>query len=196
MEVDIAKATEKSSQRETAVDNVNHPSHYAGQGKVECIDFISTVVNKYPGIIAGDLQNVTKYTWRSHGKNGKEDIEKASWYFNHAEKTWNGLTPEAKGLVKEFSQHPILTVKNAETIQKEGIAEVTKEMKAEEKKLYLSVIDGLNHFTNDASRQKAKEALLEWSRSYQNFQEQEKNTKLKRKAIGIQRVSGQQKLER
>lgn len=81
-------------------NNVNHSGHYAGQGKVECIDFIASVINKYPGILVGDLQNVCKYTWRFHNKNGKEDIDKASWYFNHADKTYDSLMSEVKSRYK------------------------------------------------------------------------------------------------
>lgn len=65
-------------------DTVNHPFHYAGQGSVECIDFIKVLIAPYQGVIAGDLQNVLKYTYRAHYKNGIEDIKKARWYAGHA----------------------------------------------------------------------------------------------------------------
>lgn len=66
------------------VDNVNHPSHYSKPGEIECIDFITKMVAPYQGVVAGDLQNVMKYTWRCKNKNGKEDLKKAQWYANHA----------------------------------------------------------------------------------------------------------------
>lgn len=66
---------------------VNHPGHYAEKGKVECIEFIEAMVTPYTGVVAGDIQNVLKYTWRYEKKNGKEDLEKAAWYMNHAKET-------------------------------------------------------------------------------------------------------------
>lgn len=175
-------------------DNVNHPSHYANQGQVECIDFIGAMVNKYPGIIAGDLQNVTKYTWRSHGKNGKEDIEKASWYLNHAEKTYLSLDTEDKKMLKEASDTmqqmmlpPGKTMADMEKIKEQGFKEVTKDMGQEEKKLYQKVLKGVNHFYDDKVREVAKKALLEWSRSYDNFKEMKVNKEAKQPRLGIQR---------
>ena len=78
--------TEKAPAEKTPAvkDNVNHPTHYASQGEIECIDYISAVVTPYQGVVAGDLQNVLKYTWRCHHKNGVEDLKKAQWYANHA----------------------------------------------------------------------------------------------------------------
>lgn len=179
---------------EKKVDNVNHPSHYANQGQVECIDFVGAMVNKYPGIIAGDLQNVTKYTWRSHGKNGKEDIEKASWYFNHAEKTYLSLDTDSKKMLREASdamQKVILapgkTLTDMEKIKEQGFKEVTKNMGLEEKKLYQKVLEGIKHFYNDKVREVAKKALLEWSRSYDNFKEMKVNKEAKQPRLGIQR---------
>lgn len=184
-------------------DPVNHPSHYANQGSVECIDFIATVVNQYPGIIAGDLQNVTKYTWRSHGKNGKEDIEKASWYFNHAEKTYLSLDTDSQKMLRRTADtmqkimlRPGKSVADMEDIRNQGIEEVTGNMGVEEKKLYEKVIEGVKDFYNDKVRAAAKSALLEWSRSYQNFQELGKTDLVKRKVRGITRVSTQKLFER
>lgn len=162
-------------------DNVNHPSHYANQGSVECIDFIATVVNKYPGILAGDLQNVTKYTWRSHGKNGKEDIAKATWYFNHAEKTYLSLSEEAKGMIlrsQETMKKILLprgkSLQDAIDTRNKGIAEITKNMPPEEKDLYKKVLHGLDSFFDEKARREAKEALTEWVKAYDRFQPQKK----------------------
>lgn len=182
-------------------DNVNHPNHYAGQGKVECIDFIASVVNKYPGILAGDLQNVCKYTWRSHEKNGKEDIQKAVWYFAHAEKTWNGLQPEVKGLVKAFSRNPIIQTPHAEEIQKDGLKEITSTMGKAETELYKMVIVGLNNFTDDYLRQKAQFALETWSKSYEKFVDKKKDknmacTMTQKRIVGIHREPKHTNLER
>ena len=186
-------------------DNVNHPGHYAGQGKVECIDFIASVVNKYPGILAGDLQNVCKYTWRSHNKNGKEDIDKASWYFNHAEKTYDSLMPEVRKQVQAFTQYPLFQIPNKDKVQQEGMAEVTKGMDLQEKELYQRIMAGVNHFTDDYLRKRAKTALQEWSQSYENFQEMklnaqknplEKQEKASKPKIIIHRVRSNKGLER
>lgn len=162
------------------VDNVNHPGHYAGQGKVECIDFIATVVNQYPGILAGDLQNVNKYTWRSHGKNGKEDISKAQWYFNHAEKTFLSLDKNSQqalinttDTMKKVMLSPGKTLKNMEDTQKLGIEEVTKNMPQEEKELYHKIIHGVTHFYEEKARSETKEALQQWIQQYDRFQSQE-----------------------
>lgn len=63
----------------TEDDPVNHPSHYT-QGKVECIDAMEQVF----GIEAVKhfcLLNWFKYNFRHELKNGQEDMDKASWYF-------------------------------------------------------------------------------------------------------------------
>ena len=69
-------------------------------------------------------------------------------------------------------------------------------MGVEEKKLYEKVIEGVKDFYNDKVRAAAKSALLEWSRSYQNFQELGKTDLVKRKVRGITRVSTQKLFER
>ncbi len=181
MRDEVVKKEERSSAMEQQKDNVNHPSHYAEQGKVECIDFIGSIVNKYPGIIAGDLQNVTKYTWRSHGKNGKEDIEKAQWYFNHADKVLGSLDKDTRKELEKTSermQRALLpsgkTLRDMEEIQKQGIEEVTKNMPMEEKALYQKIIGGVNHFYDPKAREDTKEALKQWARQYDRFQSQDK----------------------
>lgn len=61
-------------------DNVNHPSHYC-TGKFECID----VMIETQGIEAVKnfcLCNAFKYLYRHNGKNGVEDVKKATWYLN------------------------------------------------------------------------------------------------------------------
>lgn len=61
-------------------DNVNSPSHY-GQGKIECIEYISDFLNddEYIGYLRG---NIAKYLHRWRYKNGLEDLKKAQWYLN------------------------------------------------------------------------------------------------------------------
>lgn len=64
-----------------ANDAVEHPSHYAGNGGIECIDAIraSMSTEEFCGYCKG---NVLKYAWRYAGKNGVEDLEKAKVYLN------------------------------------------------------------------------------------------------------------------
>lgn len=66
---------------EMAKDAVEHPSHYAGNGGIECIDAIraSMSTEEFCGYCKG---NVLKYAWRYAGKNGVEDLEKAKVYLN------------------------------------------------------------------------------------------------------------------
>lgn len=61
-------------------DNVNNPSHY-GQGKIECIYYISDFLTKeeYIGYLRG---NIAKYLHRWRYKNGIEDLKKANWYLD------------------------------------------------------------------------------------------------------------------
>jgi hypothetical protein len=64
---------------ENKKDNVNHPSHYAGE--IECID----AMIQTQGIVAVKnfcLCNAFKYLWRHDNKNDVEDIEKAKWYID------------------------------------------------------------------------------------------------------------------
>ena len=58
-----------------AADMVNHPPHYNGHPSgVECIQ----VTERLPF----NLGNAFKYVFRHKAKNGREDLEKASWYLN------------------------------------------------------------------------------------------------------------------
>ena len=174
-----------------SVDNVNHPDHYANQGTVECIDFIGTIVTQYPGFIAGDLQNVIKYTWRSHGKNGKEDIKKAAWYLNHAEKRFLALSSLQKSFLLKLQQSLKDMTSTPDQIRNEkntltaGLEEVTKNMPKQEKELYALVIDGVRDFYSDSSRKWAKDALAEWSQKYAVFVNKAKELKAVKQAVVI-----------
>lgn len=59
-------------------DVVNHPSHYTS-GKHECIDVMEDMFG-IDSVIEFCRCNIFKYRFRSHLKNGQEDIEKAEWY--------------------------------------------------------------------------------------------------------------------
>lgn len=70
--------------RET--DVVNHPSHYT-QGGIECIDAMEAAYGK-DRLASYCIINAFKYLWRSHEKNGREDVKKAKWYIDkHLELT-------------------------------------------------------------------------------------------------------------
>lgn len=67
-------------------DNVNHPSHYEKSCSLECIDVMEAMFgSEY--LIIFCLMNSFKYLWRHKNKNGKEDLDKASWYLNKATET-------------------------------------------------------------------------------------------------------------
>lgn len=67
-------------------DMVNHPSHYT-QGGIECIDAMVSAYGK-EAVANYCIINAFKYIWRSHKKNGREDVKKAKWYLDkHLELT-------------------------------------------------------------------------------------------------------------
>ena len=63
-------------------NTVNHPAHYTA-GAIECIDAIEAALacQKDP-MQAWLTGQVIKYLWRWPMKNGKEDLEKASFYLD------------------------------------------------------------------------------------------------------------------
>lgn len=68
----------------TVSDNIN-PNHYKSQCSLECIE---TMQMAFGGIVVYDfcICNAWKYMWRYQNKNGKEDLTKARWYLEMAEK--------------------------------------------------------------------------------------------------------------
>ncbi len=78
----VAKATEKTT------DNVNHPTHY-NQGGIECIDAMKAAFGD-DNVKTFCHLNAFKYLWRSHYKNGTEDLKKAAWYLNKEIELTNG----------------------------------------------------------------------------------------------------------
>lgn len=64
----------------TQNDNVNRPYHYT-KGKYECIEVMEDVFGTEQ-VKAFCRCNAFKYIWRSHNKNGKEDLQKAKWYID------------------------------------------------------------------------------------------------------------------
>ena len=68
-------------------DTVHNPSHYGGGGKynIECykaIEYILDNLKNVPEKYYGHISNVIKYIWRCNDKNGYEDLDKASVYFD------------------------------------------------------------------------------------------------------------------
>lgn len=77
---------EKSVNKETENDVVNHPEHYT-QGGIECIDAEKAALGDlFMGFLIG---NALKYLWRFRHKNGLEDLKKARWYLDRAIKEMN-----------------------------------------------------------------------------------------------------------
>lgn len=81
-------------------DMVNHPFHYQNSCSLECIEVMR--------IIFGDervrhncLVTAFKYMWRYKNKNGDEDIRKARWYLNYADKLISLAISEQKPALEE-----------------------------------------------------------------------------------------------
>lgn len=74
-----AKPTATMSRQEN--DTVASPRHYAGDGRIECIDAMESAMppDQFEGYLRG---NILKYTWRYDRKNGVQDLEKARWYLD------------------------------------------------------------------------------------------------------------------
>lgn len=67
------------------IENVNHPRHYNINGRKECI---VEMVEKF-GVDAVKTfceLNAYKYRYRHELKGGQEDLEKAKWYEDYAER--------------------------------------------------------------------------------------------------------------
>lgn len=72
-------------------DNIN-PDHYKTQTSLECIEAMELVFG--PTAVADFcVCNAWKYIWRWRNKNGLEDLKKARWYLNRAEKYLYGPRP-------------------------------------------------------------------------------------------------------
>lgn len=68
-------------------DKVYNPSHYCGGGKhgIECykaIEYILDKLENVPERYYGHVSNIVKYVWRCNDKNGYEDLDKTSVYFD------------------------------------------------------------------------------------------------------------------
>lgn len=66
-------------------DNVNHPSHYADGCSMECIETMRIAFGAEHLYIYCAC-NAYKYMWRYKSKNGMEDLKKAKWYLDYAQR--------------------------------------------------------------------------------------------------------------
>ena len=150
-------------------DPVQRPSHYAVQGEIECIDFIEICIKKYSGIVAGSLFNTLKYTWRTHNKNGKQDLEKALYYASKA--------VEKIKLYNEISacSNCAMIASNSLSVEEEliilkAVNQITSQLSEEETKCYLTIIScivngGLINDVKDYSNNLI-EAIKKWIEIY------------------------------
>lgn len=62
-------------------DSVEHPGHYAGDGQIECMDAMRSMMSgdqfALPAFAAYWWGCIFKYLWRWRRKNGVEDLKKA-----------------------------------------------------------------------------------------------------------------------
>lgn len=70
-------------------DNVNHPQHYSG--KIECIEYLNSVLEGIGGVEAFCLGNAIKYIHRFPYERKAEDLEKAIWYLDYLVRTYRGI---------------------------------------------------------------------------------------------------------
>lgn len=75
-------------------DNIN-PSHYKDECSLECIESMLIAFGA-EAVFDFCTCNAYKYLWRYKYKNGSEDLSKANWYVNRAEKIYNAFTPDKR----------------------------------------------------------------------------------------------------
>lgn len=99
-------------QTEIKNDSVNHPSHYADNCSIECIDAMQLAFGSEP-TMQHCMINCFKYLWRYKDKNGMGDLQKAEWYVRRAtdlveivEPTsdWYDKCATLRGLVKQHME--------------------------------------------------------------------------------------------
>lgn len=138
-------------------DKVNRPAHYAGQGGVECIDFIAIVIAPYQGVVAGDLQNILKYIWRADYKNGLEDLKKACWYAEHIVKTISSQQEDVKRIETAWRTVFVKRTKEEDALLQVALLQVKSYMSEKEKNCFdmiiSAIIDGnLYQLTNSGKQ--------------------------------------------
>lgn len=125
------------------VDKVNHPVHYADQGEIECIDFITVMVAPYQGVVAGDLQNVVKYTWRADYKNGIEDLKKALWYVHHATKQIHLQLADINRLSRAWRTVVVERTSEEDEILKKAVKQVKKHLSKNEEVFFDIIVNAI-----------------------------------------------------
>ena len=151
------------------VDKVNHPVHYADQGEIECIDFITVMVAPYQGVVAGDLQNVVKYTWRADYKNGIEDLKKALWYARHATKQIHFQLADINRLSRAWRTVVVERTPEEDEILKKAVKQVKKHLTENEKIFFDIIVNAI--VDGNLYRKKAEDialitALEDWISHY------------------------------
>lgn len=169
--------------------NVNHPAHYTEQGKVECIDYIAAVILPYQGVVAGDIQNVLKYTWRADNKNGLEDIEKALWYAKHASNLIYFVHKRNEKLLhRAWLTLRVERSSEEEKNLREGMAQVESHLTKRElscyHKMMNAILDG-NLYKLNAALIDFVDAIQEWATIY----EEEAKQKRKEGAVSYVKLS-------
>ena len=152
------------------VDKVNHPVHYADQGDIECIDFITVIVAPYQGVVAGDLQNVIKYTWRADYKNGIEDLKKALWYAGHATKQIRLQEADVNRISRVWRTVVVKRTLEEDELLAKAVNQVKKHLTDKEKSFYdiviNSIVDG-NLYRLKSGTENLISALEDWIFSYE-----------------------------
>lgn len=82
----LVSAEESTGRGPEAVD---HPAHYAGDGEVECMDAINSMLAGYEEgdasmAVAYWCATALKYLWRWPLKGGRQDLEKAAQCVRYA----------------------------------------------------------------------------------------------------------------
>ena len=87
-----------------AAPDATNPSYYGfgDEAVIECIDYISSHGFDF---LEG---NIIKYVTRYEGKNGVEDLKKASWYLDR-------LIKREEGNAKPYDSSLYQSIKNAKT---------------------------------------------------------------------------------
>lgn len=84
-------------------DLINRPEHYNQVG-FECIDMMRMTFSGDDRLFIGFLLgNAFKYIWRHKAKNGAEDLDKAEWYLDYAEKCISSMTTNGQLIYRFLS---------------------------------------------------------------------------------------------
>lgn len=124
-------------------DVVNCPVHYTGQGAIECIDYIAVVIAPYQGIVAGDLKDILKYTWRAKRKNGIEDLKKARWYAQHVTQQIRMQENDELSMIRVWRTACIQRTKEEDAFLEAACQQVADGLSDEEKRCYRKMMHAI-----------------------------------------------------